>query len=250
MIGTALEPFAPPTKGMGDFGRHLQRNHFVFIPGATLSTLLALSGDEVADFGSYWERLTCDQYMGDGGTYRYRRYGEFEMFSGCERRQLPHGPYEQPKYINALNGGVARKFDPLEPDFASHTVLSRLLDWLAQLYDQCEGKACRWNVRVHPYRITASGSEPGQPTPEGLHRDGVDYIVSLLVDRHNVQGGETTITDERREILWQRTLLQPMDIMVGDDHRTMHSVSPVVPAVPGKPAFRDVLVVAFTRKYV
>ena len=49
------------------------------------------------------------------------------------------------------------------------------------------------------------------------------------------------------KILWRRTLLQPMDIIVADDRQTMHAVTPVMPAVTGEAAVRDVLVVAFTR---
>lgn len=226
----------------------MERNRFVFLHGTTMTDLLALSPAQVADFAAYWAHLTLDTYMGDGGTYRFRRYGEFETRPGYERRQLPHAPYEQPQYINSLNGNVARKFDPLEPGFVDHLVLSRLLDWLTKLCDQCIGQACRWNIRLHPYRITTDGSGAGHPTPEGLHRDGVDFISTVMVCRRNVIGGETTITDADGQVLWQRTLLHSMDLLIGDDHRTMHSVSPVVPAISGTTAFRDVLVVAFTRE--
>ena len=95
--------------------------------------------------------------------------------------------------------------------------------------------------------IVAEAGASGNPTPEGLHRDGVDYIVSMLVSRSNVEGGETTITNNDREVLWQRTLQRPLDIMVGLDAQTLHSVTPVTPLDPQRPAWRDVLVVAFTK---
>jgi hypothetical protein len=229
------------------FGRHLRDQRFLFLTGDALGGILAVTPDDVATFADHWPRLTQDRYMGDGGTYRYRRYGEFEAAPNAPRRQLPHGPYVQPAYINKLNGDISRLFDPLEPSLVADPVLNRLLDWLTHLYDQCEGSPQHWNIRLHPYRIIANHSASGHPTPEGLHRDGVDYIVSMMVSRHNVAGGESTITDNQEMVLWQRTLLKPLDIMIGQDAATMHAVTPVTPVDPDAPAWRDVLVVAFTR---
>jgi hypothetical protein len=229
------------------FGRRLQQQSFLFLTGGTLGSILSVTPEDVATFANCWSNLTLDRHMGDGGTYRYRRYGEFETRPGTPRRQLPHGPYEQPKYINNLNGGVSRLFDPLEHSFVSNLLLNRLLDWLTHLYDQCEGAPQRWNIRLHPYRVVANSTEAGNPTPEGLHRDGVDYIVSLLVMRNNVVGGESSITDNQGQVLWERTLQEPLDIVIGQDLQTMHAVTPVTPANPRMAAWRDVLVVAFTR---
>jgi hypothetical protein len=229
------------------FGRHLNSQRFLFLSGEAFAGILALASEDINSFASYWARLTLDRYMGDGGTYRFRRYGAFDSRPGSIRQQLPHGPYEQPKYINSLNGGIARIFDPLEPAFAAHTVLNRLLDWLTTLYDRCEGSPQHWNIRLHPYRILANQNEKGNPTPEGLHKDGVDYIVSMMMSRRNVVGGETTITDNDRQLLCQRTLQKPLDILIGKDTHTMHAVSSVSPIDASQEAFRDVLVIAFTK---
>lgn len=229
------------------FGRLMHAQRFLFLAGDALGSILALTPRDVSSFASHWPRLTLDRHMADGGTYRFRRYGQYDAPVGGPRRLLPHAPYEQPTYINHLNGGVPRVFDPLEDSFTDSLLLNRLLDWLTGLCDQCEGAPRHWNIRLHPYRIVAEAGASGNPTPEGLHRDGVDYIVSMLVSRSNVEGGETTITNNDREVLWQRTLQRPLDIMVGLDAQTLHSVTPVTPLDPQRPAWRDVLVVAFTK---
>jgi hypothetical protein len=229
------------------FGSKLSDERFLLLTGNALSGILAVTPGDMATFADHWPRLTRDNHMGDGGTYRFRRYGEFEALPQSRRRQLPHGPYQQPEYINKLNGGISRLFDPLESSFVSNPVLNRLLDWLTCIYDKCEGSPQHWNIRLHPYRIVANPGKSGHPTPEGLHRDGVDYIVSMLVSRHNVEGGESTITNNQGLVLEQWTLLRPMDIMIGQDATTMHAVTPVNPINPDEPAWRDVLVVAFTK---
>jgi hypothetical protein len=228
-------------------GRRLQEQRFLFLSGDVLGDILAVTPKDVTAFADHWKRLTLDQYMGDGGTYRYRRYGEFDAPANAPRRQLPHGPYIQPKYINGLNGGVSRSFDPLEPSFVADPLVNRLLDWMTIVCNQAEGSTLNWNIRLHPYRIIASSAQVGNPTPEGLHRDGVDYIVSMMVSRFNVEGGESTVTDNHRQVLWRRSLQKPMDIVIGQDALTMHAVTPVDRLDPLQEAWRDVLVIAFTR---
>lgn len=75
----------------------------------------------------------------------------------------------------------------------------------------------------------------------------MDYIVSMMVSRRNVTGGVTTITDNDQQVLWEHMLQSPMDILIGNDAHTMHSVSPVSPVDARLEAYRDVLVIAFTK---
>ena len=88
----------------------------------------------------------------------------------------------------------------------------------------------------------------GLPTPEGLHRDGVDRVLVQLVARHNVIGGVTRITDQAGGTLDRTTLTAPGDLYLLDDRRVLHEVSPVRPADPARPGWRDVLVVTFRRQ--
>ena len=226
----------------------LRGQHYALIPGVVMGVEASISRDAWDDFADHWNRLTLDRHMGDGGTYRLRRYGQFDTRPDGTLELLPHEPYEQPAYINRLNGGVKRVFDPLEPSFASHKVLHRILERLRAMVDRASGQRTHWNIRLHPYRILARDDAPGLPTPEGLHRDGVDFMAAMLVGRRNVTGGQTTVTDEQGATLAITTLSGPMHTLIVDDTKTMHAVSPVRPEVRGKPAWRDVLVVAFTRR--
>lgn len=201
-----------------------------------------------AGFADCWNRLTLDRYMGDKGTYRYRRYSQFTLAEpDGELVRMPHAAYEQPAYINTLNGGIDREFDPLEDCFVENPVFDGLMRSFAAVFNAALDETVHWNIRLHPYRILAADGAPGAPTPEGLHRDGVDFIVTLMVNRNNVTGGETTVTDNAGNTLLTTTLMQPMDILVADDALTMHGVSVVAKDAPGRAAYRDVLVVAYTR---
>jgi hypothetical protein len=87
----------------------------------------------------------------------------------------------------------------------------------------------------------------GKPTPEGMHRDGVDYVLVLLVNRRNIQSGTTTVHDLDKRTLGSFTLTDPLDSALVDDARCFHGVTPVEPENPAQPAYRDVLVVTFRK---
>lgn len=227
----------------------LRTHDYSIIAGGSIAEWAEVTPEQWQDFADYWNRLTPDRFMGDGGTYRLRRYGQFETDSDGTLCQLPHTAYEQPSYINRLNGGVAREFEPLETGFARHEVLHNILNVLMNMINDVEGMVTPWDVKLHPYRIVAKPGVAGQPTPEGLHRDGVNYIVVMMVKRANIVGGESSLTDVHRSPLAGVTLTEPMHLVILNDENTMHEVTPVSPVNPQTPAYRDVLVIAFTKVF-
>ena len=60
-----------------------------------------------------------------------------------------------------------------------------------------------------------------------MHRDGVDYVLVLLVGRRNVQSGVTSIRGTEGRDLGSFTLTEPCDAAWVDDHRVTHGVTPV-----------------------
>jgi hypothetical protein len=102
-----------------------------------------------------------------------------------------------------------------------------------------------WHIETHQFRIEARTGESGLPTPEGSHRDGVDYVLVLLIRRQNIQSGVTTVQGADGADLGSFTLAAPFEAALVDDHRVFHGVTAVEPVDAALPAYRDVLVVTF-----
>lgn len=227
--------------------RELRQRGYAMIDGELLRSSLEVDDTQLSTFGRYWDSLGRDEYMADNGTYRFRRYSHFVLDSPDDPLRIqPHEPYSQPIYINTLNGGRDRYYLPLEPGFMRHPCFQSLMYYFAGIYNRAEGRPCRWTIRLHPYRIVASQIQRGKPTPEGLHRDGVDYITILMIRRAHIRGGTTTITDNHRRPLYRSTLAEPFDLLMAHDSRVMHDVSPIETTFNGQ-GYRDVLVVAFEK---
>lgn len=201
-------------------------------------------------FARSWDDLGVDAYMADGGRYRRRRFACFRAGpAGITRK--PHQPHYQSRDYNPVNGGIQRWFEPVTPAIGTHPALLAILATCHNLFDRLTPAPVRpasWHVEIHQFRIEARSGEEGRPTPEGMHRDGVDWVLVLLVNRVNISEGETSIGDLAKRALGSFTLTDPFDSAVTDDNRVYHGVTPVSPLDPARPAYRDVLVVTFRQE--
>jgi hypothetical protein len=200
-----------------------------------------------AAFAASWNQLSVDTFMADGGRYRRRRFGAFAV-SDQEIARKPHQPHYQSRDYNRLNGGIERWFDPLTEAIAHHPVLRACLQTCFSIFNPLtRDPPAAWHVEVHQFRIEAHKDQQGLPTPEGLHRDGVDWVLVMLIARENIAEGVTTIHDENKRQLGSFTLTEPRDAAFVDDSRVYHGVTAVRPIELDIPAYRDVLVVTFRR---
>ncbi|GAA2613890.1 2OG-Fe dioxygenase family protein [Streptomyces axinellae] len=234
---TLSSPARTVADALSGTGEHL-------VTSRELSEITGATAEDWQRFARNWDDLEIDTFMADGGTYRYRRYGQYEYSPGTEELTLlPHEPYRQEKFFNHLNGGVDRVYEPLTDAFTGDPLLAPLLTSLGRIFTEVDDTR-RWLIKLHPVRIIA-GEKIGQPAPEGRHRDGVTFVGSLLIDRLNVTGGESTTYDEKQDLLRTVTLSEPGDLLLGDDQRTYHQVTPIAAADPGQVGHRDVLVLNY-----
>jgi hypothetical protein len=222
---------------------------FAFVEGRSMGDLLAPFGplSDWRDFAGSWNTLALDTHMADGGRYRRRRYGAYAVAHDGTISRKPHQPHFQAIDYNPLNGGIARWFEPIASDIGSGSSLRTILAFCRTVFGTLGRQAGDWQIEVHQFRIVARREELGRPTPEGLHRDGVDYVLVLLIDRRNIASGVTTIHSLDGRALGHFTLTRPFDAALVDDGRVAHGVTPVEPLDPAQPAYRDVLVVTFKK---
>lgn len=233
---------------MHDLTEIIRDAGFAYMPAGAMRVALAQHGSltDWAAFAASWDDLGQDTYMADGGRYRKRRHAAFRAAGeGWER--LPAQPHYQSRDYNTLNGGIERWFQPVLPDIASGASMTAIMRFCLSLFGAVT-PAPAWFIEMHQFRIEARSTETGRPTPEGMHRDGVDHVLVLLVGRHNVRSGVTSVHDLTGETLGSFTLTVPFDAALVEDRRVMHGVTPVEPVDPAATGHRDVLVLTFKRE--
>jgi hypothetical protein len=199
-------------------------------------------------FAASWSDMPLDTHLPDGHRYRRRRHATLSARPGDERFQVePHAPHYQGLEYNSLVGGIERWFEPILPGIVEGATFRAILAFCLRLFGGMKPVAA-WHIECHQFRIEARREADGLPTPEGVHRDGVDYVLVLLVDRQNIESGTTTIHANDGTLLGSFTLTSPLDAALVDDTRVRHGVTAVRPIDPSRPAHRDVLVVTFRSK--
>ena len=221
---------------------------FNFAPAEQFGALLTPSAlAEWPSFAASWDDLGLDTYMADGGRYRRRRVAAFAVSSESVVRKAPQ-PHYQSRDYNPLNGGIERRFGPVTEAIAVHPVTLGLLDIGRQAFDALTPAPDRpqaWHVELHQFGIEARAGQTSQPTPEGLHRDGVDWVLVVLVDRKNVESGVTSIFGLDHSHLGDFTLTDPLDAVFLQDNRVFHGVTAIRALEANQVARRDAAVITF-----
>ncbi|MES3015523.1 MAG: 2OG-Fe dioxygenase family protein [Pseudomonadota bacterium] len=230
----------PPLTEAGRLDDALRGRGHAVLSAAGLRALLPASLAELDALRPSWADLAPDAHMRDGGRYRRRRHACF-VVEGEVVMQVPHRAHWQPLEYNALHGGLERWFEPMRAEVVAQPVWSRLLAALSAHCTALRG-AQPWFVEAHQFRIDTTDGI-GRPTPEGAHRDGVDFVAVLLIDRHRIKGGETRVFEADGPAGLRFTMTEPWTTLLLDDARVIHESTPIQPVAPG--GYRDTLVLTF-----
>ena len=225
----------------------VQAEGFAFVAGEAVREWLQgsqpLAGWQ--RFAASWSSLGPDPYLAARGRQRRRRHAVFAAGREGTVQLQPHQPHYQALAYNPLQGDIERWFEPVLPDIAGGAELRRILEAGRDFFGSLAPGTTTWRIEVHQFRIEPGADAPGEPTPEGVHRDGVDFVLVLMIDRLNIASGTTTIHEGDGRELGSFTLTAPFDAALVDDQRVFHGVTPVEALAPGLPAHRDVLVVTY-----
>lgn len=231
-------PLVPPDAAIA----RLREQGYAVLSAGGVARLCATGPDALASIASSWDALEPDAYLRDGGRYRRRRHACFVIEPG-RIEQAPHRAHWQSLDYNALHGGLHRWFEPILPGVVASPGFRALLAGLGAAFSKARDVP-RWYVEAHQFRIdTADGV--GRPTPEGAHRDGVDFVAVLLVAREGIKGGETRVFEADGPRGERFTLTEPWSALLLDDTRVIHESTPIQPLDASRPGHRDTLVLTY-----
>jgi hypothetical protein len=235
---------SPSAVSLSEASRELRELGYAIVaPSSVVETLPAADAATVPWLHS-WDHLPTDPHLADGGKYRFRRHASFiQTMTPPALSDVPYRPHWQPKAFNKLHGGIHRDFSPIDPEVAADPSFRALISRFGHVFAEISPTP-KWFVEAHQFRIDASHGE-GRPTPEGAHRDGVDFVALILIERGDIDGGATTIQADDGTTLADITLAQPWTAMLLDDRRVIHATTPIRPA--GARPHRDSLVLTYRR---
>ena len=233
--------FPAPSVPLDGLDAALREHGYAILQPDAVAALAGVDLQDLVALQPSWDDLPLDEYLKDGGRYRRRRHSCF-IAEEDALRQVPHRHHWQPVEYNALHGGMQRWFQPIAPETIAQAAWSRLLLALARTCSK-QMAVPRWHVEAHQFRIDTTDGL-GRPTPEGAHRDGVDFVAVLLVAREAIKGGETRVFAADGPDGQRFTLDEPWSLLLMDDARVIHESTPIQP-LDAAGGHRDTLVLTF-----
>ncbi len=234
--------FAPSAIPLSALDATLRERGYAVLAAADVAALAGVALKDLMSLAPSWDDLPLDNHLKDGGRYRRRRHSCF-IAEGEELGQVPHRMHWQPVEYNALHGGMVRWFEPVNRETLAKPAWPALILALAKAcWKQAPGP--RWHVEAHQFRIDTTDGV-GRPTPEGAHRDGVDFVAVFLVAWQGICGGETRVFAADRREGERFTLSEPWSLLLMEDARVIHESTPILPLDPQQPGHRDTLVLTF-----
>ena len=235
-----LSSLLPPLTPVKELPQSLRDQGYAVLSAQDVAKIAHVDLDQLLSLNQFWEGLPRDPYLKDGGRYRFRRHSSFEM-KGESLTIVPHRAHWQSVDYNALHGGIERWFEPSQVQLTNNPAWQSLLLGLAHILSGVK-QVNTWFVEAHQFRIDTTDGI-GRPTPEGAHRDGVDFVAVFLLNRVGIKGGETRIFDANGSAGLRFTLSEPWSLLLMNDERMIHESTPIQPLGPH--GFRDTLVLTF-----
>jgi hypothetical protein len=225
-----------------DIVQEMRAKGFCVVAPAALYACFGVTAAALSTLHATWNDLPKDAYLKDGGKYRSRRHSSFvQTIAPPSLTQSPHRAHWQPVDYNALHGGIERWFDPIAPEVCRAAAWQSLLLGVGNAFAGVTTHQ-QWFIEAHQFRIDTTDGI-GRPTPEGAHRDGVDFVAVVLVNRQHIKGGETRVFEADGPSGVRFTLTQPWSILLLDDARVIHESTPIQP--DGSDGARDTLVLTY-----
>ena len=183
--------------------------------------------------------LSKDEWYSIPNVQRNRAFARFERADGIWTL-LSDQRFFQSEEINSYNGGIQREFQAIDKRLIESRILQKMGEEQASMMGL---KDMPMRVNVHQMQIVAIGADAScQATPEGIHRDGHDYVSIVFWRRENVRGGISRVYNESLECKAEFELDEAGEAILINDRIGYHEVTSFDAIDPNKAAFREVFV--------
>lgn len=164
--------------------------------------------------------------------FRRRSIARFNLASAEGSWSVQRVPV--PAFAQEVSSGDYRShkriFEEAADQVTAHPEFQRLMVALVSLAASLRAGARAFSMTMHQVSIVADADTFGDNSPEGIHKDGADFIVSALVmAREGVQGGQSIVYGPDKQTEYLRIELQAgQGIFQADANSTLwHDVTPV-----------------------
>lgn len=158
---------------------------------------------------------------------RFRRYSNFDV-NIIDRDRLEFKQNNSNLFKQDVEDfrSKTRLFTNMEDNIINETFYN-LMSQIVGLTLFSNPKILKMNIDVHQVRLLSGLNLVSDNAPEGIHRDGADYIVSaLILNKYNIMEGKSVIYDVDKNVLDQHEL-ELGEFLFQEDKHLWHDITPI-----------------------
>ncbi len=201
-------------------------------------------GELVCKYRESFNDLGPDDYHPAESGGRTRRLGQYHATYDLKTGDSVITKLKTELFLqgetNKLTGHIHRPFLSVEVDlkpYIKHGFVEVNKIW------PLTGYGNEWLINCHQIRVHAAQTQEGIPVPEGIHKDGAEFVIMACVARERVKGGISHIyEDENQPPVYGVTLMPGQAVMV-NDKEVFHMVSPLISVETH--GYRDMILMGF-----
>lgn len=167
-----------------------------------------------------WRRRACSHFIATKSKKTWHiNYRELKYFSQ-KTRPSQKNDYRQ----------LPRQFTIIPKLITNNLLYKKFLLGIIGFVEQQNPKINCLAITAHHISVITHADAQGRSTPEGIHKDGADYILSaLVIERENITGGESYIyADDKKTVVFNRCLQPGEGILQEDEGSPLwHSATPI-----------------------
>ena len=193
------------------------------------------------DFLLSYNNLPIDTTNKQGFPTRLRRYANYNVKINEKDYEIHYTGKNKFKQDVPDTRRELREFTLLEKKYIKNDFILNLISKLsAMTIINSDIKINKLDISLHQVRQICYPNVQSHNSPEGIHQDGVDFIVSALVmNRTNIEGGESILYDVYKNEIY-RTTLYPGEGIFQEDRKLWHFVTPIK-SIDNCVGYRDIL---------
>jgi len=188
-----------------------------------------------------YNNLPIDLKNENGIPTRLRRYANYNVDINNNYFDIQYTGKDTFKQNVPDSRRVKRTFELIENEYIYDKFIIDLIERCTTLTIFNSEKIPKsLNISLHQVRQICYPYIESHNSPEGIHQDGVDFIVSALVlNKKNITGGKSFIYNKNKRILHIKNLNQDEGIFQ-DDKDLWHYVTPIS-SINNYIGYRDIL---------
>ena len=203
----------------------------------SLLRLDLLSNEAIQDLSPSFDLLTATEHK--DGKYRLRRYSIVELLAEPHMfKPLPSNTFMQTDEYNDFQGNVERKFENIDEYILDGKGMKELIYKFRMMNKLPVGTP----IDIHQMRIITLYDET-PVSPEGVHRDGYDFIAMIGIARDNIKGGHLLVYTEQDGDHFMSIPLNAGQMVTLDDTKLWHNASDIQTVDKTKNGYMDAFII-------